>query len=286
MSDYDIHLYECDPGFDGCVEPYDNFHAPNEAFYSPTVNWDTIPTIPQFMDETYISAGYAELTDFQVEDQDREHTEFSTGLDAKYQEASEYTEEAPTGGNTENLHYDDYDGKHTDSNEHQQEQWLLSHSQTNEAAALPDMWWHDLSLDDKPYYEWAVNDPDKAADWENDWHHLHSNSLCTDDDDASHVTSGHVDAATYIHAKAPSPSLTNDGHNTELYAVTNVTVAYNNAAVFTAMTTHNGAPLCTITHTTHDTALPHSNYTRPQERLPHQQHHQWTPAAPYHPPHA
>ncbi|KAF8585373.1 hypothetical protein K439DRAFT_1616014 [Ramaria rubella] len=130
------------------------------------------------MDETYVSAGYTESTDFQVEDQDREHTEFSTGFDAEYQEASKYTEEAPTSGDTKNLHYDNYDGKHAEyhtatpctdtlnndngSNEHQQEQWLLSHSQTNKAAALPDMWWHNLSLNDKLYYEWAVDDPDKA----------------------------------------------------------------------------------------------------------------------------
>ncbi|KAF8579431.1 hypothetical protein K439DRAFT_1620552 [Ramaria rubella] len=98
MSDDDIHPYECDPGFDRCAEPYDNFHAPDEAFYSPTMNWDTIPTVLQSMDETYVSAGYAESTDFQVEDQDREHTEFSTSFDAKYQEASKYAEEAPTGG--------------------------------------------------------------------------------------------------------------------------------------------------------------------------------------------
>ncbi|KAF8577981.1 hypothetical protein K439DRAFT_1621690 [Ramaria rubella] len=170
MSDYDIHPYECDPGFDGCAELYNNFHMPNEAFHSPTVNWDTILTVPQFMDEICISAGYTESTNFQVEDQDREHTEFSISFDAEYQEASKYAEEAPTGSDTKNLHYNNnYNGKHAEyhtatpctdtlnhdnsSNEHQQEQWLPSHGQTNEVATLPDMWWHNLGLNDELYYE-------------------------------------------------------------------------------------------------------------------------------------
>ncbi|KAF8592095.1 hypothetical protein K439DRAFT_1610914 [Ramaria rubella] len=162
------------------------------------------------MDETYVSAGYTESTDFQVEDQDREHTEFSTSFDAEYQEASKYAGEAPTGGDVENLHYDNYDGKHaeyhtatpcTDTLNHNNGS-STNRSSDNEAAALPDMWWHDLNLDDKLYYEWAVDDPDKAADWENDWHHLHGNGLCTVDDDASHVTWGRVDAATHIHSNA------------------------------------------------------------------------------------
>ncbi|KAF8576016.1 hypothetical protein K439DRAFT_1623160 [Ramaria rubella] len=107
MSDFDIHLYECDPCFYGCAELYDNFHVHDKAFYSLSVNWDTLLTFPQFMDEnTNISAGYAESTDPWVENQDmRGQAKFPTGCDAEYQEASEYTDEPPTSGNAETTYY-------------------------------------------------------------------------------------------------------------------------------------------------------------------------------------
>ncbi|KAF8583752.1 hypothetical protein K439DRAFT_1617279 [Ramaria rubella] len=101
------------------------------------------------------------------------------------------------------------------------------HTHNHLPPTLPFAWWHDLNIVDEMYQEWACDDPDKVTDWENNWHHLHGNGLRTIDDDMSYVTSGCVDAATHIHTKAPSPSLTNDSHNTELYAVTNVTPLFS-----------------------------------------------------------
>ncbi|KAF8585377.1 hypothetical protein K439DRAFT_1616016 [Ramaria rubella] len=106
MSDFNIHLYEHNHSFHGCTEPYDNFHMPQEANYSSTVNWDTILTVPHFADETYVSAGYAESTNLYVEDQDnKEHTVFSTGLDADHQESGKYADELSTGLETETTYY-------------------------------------------------------------------------------------------------------------------------------------------------------------------------------------
>ncbi|KAF8587632.1 hypothetical protein K439DRAFT_1614182 [Ramaria rubella] len=241
MSNFDIHPYECDPGFDGCVEPFEDFHAPDKAFYSPTMTWDTLPTDPQFMDKTYVSAGYVESTNFYVEDQDNEeHMVISTSLDTEHQESSEYADKLSTSGDAEKLHYD---SKHTEYHTatpctdtlnhnnsstymHQQGPWTISHSHTNTATTLPNMWWRDLDIDDKKYEEWARNDPGRAANWEDDWHTLygpvyllepalpadrdndnddaiHGEGLGNvDDGDVSHITQGNERATTHIQLDA------------------------------------------------------------------------------------
>ncbi|KAF8573061.1 hypothetical protein K439DRAFT_1625330 [Ramaria rubella] len=240
MSNYDIHSYECDPSFYGCAEPDEIFHACDEAFYSPPLNWDSLPTVPQYSDETYISADYTGSTNFHVEDQDNEEHMFSTSLDAEItHNEGDNTEDNTTPrtdtfnseGSTQSYTYTPYDPLHSQV----VEQLQTEMAQEEASSAIPIMLRHahaqpplahpTVHMVARPRHR-----QQNVADWENDWHHLHGNGLPTVDDDTSYVTSGHVDTATHIHAKAPSPSLTNDSHNTEVYAVTNVTPAYDDNA--------------------------------------------------------
>ncbi|KAF8587935.1 hypothetical protein K439DRAFT_1613953 [Ramaria rubella] len=232
MSNYDIHSYECDPSFYGCAEP-------DEIFM-------------HYSDETYISADYTGSTNFHVENQDNEEHMFSTSLDAEItHNEGDNTEDNTTPqtdtfnseGSTQSYTYTPYDPLHSQV----VEQLQTEMAQEEASSAIPIMLRHahaqpplahpTVHVVARPRHRQQkctknghVTTPDKVADWENDWHHLHGNGLPTVDDDTSYVTSGHVDTATHIHAKAPSPSLTNDSHNTEVYAVTNVTPAYDDNA--------------------------------------------------------
>ncbi|KAF8585657.1 hypothetical protein K439DRAFT_1615789 [Ramaria rubella] len=215
MSNYNIHSYEHDPSFYGCAEPDKYFHACDKAFYSPPLNWDTFPTIPYFdMDET--SADYTDVTGEWAEqyhtseypglstnkytespeiDADKGYTNatnfyvenYNTGLDAEYQEGSQYADKLQTSLDAGKTYYNSANTQHyrrtprTDTFNLNKENYYeeqqndssplvvmtllelgpqVEANTHNNSPTLPYVWWHDLGLDDETYEEWEKDDPD------------------------------------------------------------------------------------------------------------------------------
>ncbi|KAF8573220.1 hypothetical protein K439DRAFT_1625224 [Ramaria rubella] len=184
-----------------------------EAFYSPPLNGDSLPTVPQFMDETYISAHYADSTNHHVKD-------YNTGDFAEEHETNEYVEENVTSFEDQGAKYyhdsppptqvdetgtyAEYNDEDTSKQEaHSSTAYLEGEFSTvyvdrdsaiDRAAREPTInpprgngnglgadpqphWWHDLSLDDKTYLDWVPDDLDKAAKLEEEWHHAQQDAM-------------------------------------------------------------------------------------------------------------
>ncbi|KAF8574353.1 hypothetical protein K439DRAFT_856668 [Ramaria rubella] len=222
---------------------------------------------------------------------------FSTGLDAEItHDEGDNTEDNVTPltdtfdseGSTHSYTYTPYDPLHSQVVE--QIQMETAHEEASSAVpitprhihnhlspTLPFAWWCDLDINNEMYQEWTCDDPDKVANWEND---------CTTSTAMAYAPSMTTLHTSYRAALMLPPTSTpkphhpryNDSHNTELYAITNVTPAYDDATAFTVVTTHDSAPLCAATHIHSNAAI--------ASRFPYQDTQpQVTPNMTYHPPH-